>query len=91
MHQKACIPYPDTADYDTICSSFVNPMTACGFVDICLKNKVKAVIQDASASALGKMFNRLGSDNGLQIINIVRKEEQVKILKALGASYILNS
>lgn len=41
---KSCIVYPDSADYDTICSSYVNPLTACGFVDMCVKAGVGAVI-----------------------------------------------
>ena len=57
MKLKTCILYPDHADYDVICSSYVNPLTACGFVDMCVKGGVKTVIQDAAASALGKMFN----------------------------------
>lgn len=91
VHHKAVMTYPDTANYDHICSSFVNPVTVCGFLDICQKNGVKAVIQDAAASALGKMFNRICKDHNITVINIVRKEEQVTVLNALGATHILNS
>jgi len=59
VHQEALIHFPDTVDFDTISSSFVNPVTACGFVDTCHKKGVKAVIQDAAASALGRMFIKL--------------------------------
>jgi len=65
------IQYPSTANYDTIASSCVNPLTVCGFVDTCIKNKVTAVIQDAAASALGKQFIRLARVHGIHIINIV--------------------
>lgn len=41
---KTCILYPDSADYDVICSSYVNPLTACGFVDMCVKAGVKTVV-----------------------------------------------
>jgi len=37
------------------------------------------------------MFLRLCQENDIEIINIVRKEEQVTQLKEIGAKHILNS
>lgn len=37
------------------------------------------------------MFNRLLPPEGIEIINIVRKEEQVELLRKEGANFILNS
>ena len=37
------------------------------------------------------MVVRLAQQDGIPLINIVRKEEQVKILKDLGAEHVLNS
>jgi NADPH:quinone reductase len=37
------------------------------------------------------MVNILAREENLPLINIVRKEEQVKILKDLGAVHVLNS
>ena len=37
------------------------------------------------------MVVRLAQEDGIPLINIVRKEEQVKILKELGAEHVLNS
>jgi len=36
---------------------------------------VKAVIHTAAASALGKMMVRYFQENGIKVINIVRREE----------------
>ena len=58
---------------------------------MCVKAGLKTVIQDAAASALGKMFNKVASEHGVSIINIVRKEDQVKYLEEEGCKYILNS
>jgi NADPH2:quinone reductase len=37
------------------------------------------------------MVVRIAQEDGIPLINIVRREEHVKILKDLGAEYILNS
>jgi NADPH:quinone reductase-like Zn-dependent oxidoreductase len=37
------------------------------------------------------MVNILAREENLPLINIVRKEEQVKILKDLGAEHVINS
>jgi NADPH2:quinone reductase len=37
------------------------------------------------------MLNRICQSDGIDLINIVRKQEQVDILKAMGAKYICNS
>lgn len=37
------------------------------------------------------MFIRLAKKNGIETINIVRRQEQVDQLKELGATYVLNS
>ena len=84
--------YPGSVDFDKICSSIVNPLTASGFIDTCQKNKVTAVIQDAAASALGKQFIRLCKHYGITLINVVWREEQVELLKKEeGAEFVLNS
>ena len=49
------------------------------------------LIHDAAASALGRMLNRFAQNQDITVINIVRRQEQVDILKELGATYILNS
>lgn len=49
------------------------------------------MIVNAAASSLGRMLNRLIPQEGIDIINIVRKEEQAEVLRKEGANYILNS
>ncbi|CAI2374484.1 unnamed protein product [Moneuplotes crassus] len=83
--------YPDDADFDKICSSFVNPITVCTFLHHIEKNKYKAIIQTAASSSLGKMLHRLCLDKDVKIINIVRKDEQVKALEDLGSTHTVNS
>jgi len=69
----------------------VNPLTAIGMLDKAKQYKAQAVIQTAAASQLGRMVVRLAQEDNVPLINIVRREEQVKILKDLGAEHVLNS
>ncbi|GAA4941044.1 zinc-binding dehydrogenase [Algibacter agarivorans] len=71
--------------------SFINPLTASAFIDISKKGKHKAILLTAAASSLGKMVNRLGRNEGIQIINVVRRDSQVDLLKTQGADIVLNS
>jgi len=66
-------------------------MTALSFFDIAKSEKHAAIVSTAAASALGRMIIRLGRQNGLPVINIVRRQEQVELLESLGAQYVLNS
>lgn len=72
-------------------SSYVNPMTALSFVDNMKKDGFKGIIHTAAASNLGQMLNKICLADGINLINIVRKEEQVALLKDQGAKYVLNS
>jgi hypothetical protein len=49
------------------------------------------MIHLAAASNLGQMLNRVCMEDGIKLVNVVRKQEQVKILKDLGAEYVVNS
>ena len=71
--------------------SIINPITASAFIDIAKKGGHKAILLTAAASSLGKMVNNLGRSEGIQIINIVRRDQQVDLLKAKSADIVLNS
>ena len=71
--------------------SLVNPLTALSFFEIAAQNKHKAIINNAAASALGRMVELLGKKHGIPVINIVRSKEQVDNLRQLGSQHILNS
>jgi NADPH:quinone reductase-like Zn-dependent oxidoreductase len=69
----------------------INPLTASAFLEITKAGGHKAIVLTAAASALGQMVNRLGRSEGVQVINVVRRDAQVELLKAQGASVVLNS
>lgn len=51
----------------------------------------KALVHTAAASNLGQMLNKICIKDGIDLVNIVRKPEQVAILKGIGAKYVCDS
>jgi NADPH:quinone reductase-like Zn-dependent oxidoreductase len=88
---KMCIPLRKHVSLEQGAMLIVNPMTAWALLDIAKRGGHRVVVQSAAASALGRMLFRLGQRLGITIINIVRRQEQVDLLQALGANYVLNS
>ena len=71
-------------------------MTVIGMVETYKKlnlygQKPKGLINTAAASALGRMMNKYCQREGIALLNIVRRKEQVKILEEEGAKYIVNT
>ena len=83
------IPAGTTAAEGASC--FVNPMTALGMVETMRAEGHKALVHTAAASNLGQMLNRICIEDGIDLVNIVRKPQQEEILRKLGARYICNS
>ncbi len=85
-----CLPLGDVSSEDGA-SAFVNPMTALGFVETARMEGHDAIIHLAAASNLGQMLNRICQEDGMKLVNIVRKQEQVDLLKGMGADHVVNS
>ncbi len=85
------LPLPEDATSRDGASCFVNPLTALCFVETMKNEGHKAIVHTAAASNLGQMLNKICQADGVDLVNIVRRQEQVDILKGLGAKYIVNS
>jgi len=72
-------------------SCFVNPLTALGMTETMRMEGHTALVHTAAASNLGQMLNRVCIADGIDLVNIVRREEQVEILRKIGAKYVCNS
>lgn len=86
-----CLPLQDGTTAKEGASCFVNPLTSLGMVETMRMEGHKALVHTAAASNLGQMLNKICIADGVELVNIVRKQEQVDILKGLGAKYICNS
>ena len=72
-------------------SWFVNPLTALGMVATMRAEGHKALVHTAAASNLGQMLVKICLKDGVPLVNIVRKAEQVAVLKGIGATHVCNS
>jgi len=86
-----CLPHAEQTSAEQACSSFVNPLTALCMVETMRKEGHTALVHTAAASNLGQMLNRICINDGIELVNIVRKQEQVDILRELGAKIVVNS
>ena len=86
-----CMLLPEGTTPAEGASSFVNPLTALGMVETMRREGHKALVHTAAASNLGQMLNRICIQDGIGLVNIVRKKEQEEILRAIGAKHVCNA
>lgn len=86
-----CLVLPEGATAADGASCFVNPLTALGMVETMHREGHKALVHTAAASNLGQMLNRICIKDQIGLVNIVRKPEQVDLLKGLGARYVCDA
>lgn len=88
---KGTFAYPSDVAIEDSASHFVNPYTAMGILTTVRTHPgVKSFVHTAAASQLGQMMNKLALEDGdLTILNVVRREEQAVVLRALGATHVV--
>ena len=89
--KNSAIPLKKDVDTEQGSMLLVNPLSVMAMVDIAKKGKHKAIANTAAASALGQMLNTVCLDKKISLVNIVRREDQVELLKSQGAKYVVNS
>jgi NADPH:quinone reductase-like Zn-dependent oxidoreductase len=88
---QSCIPLNKNVSLEQGAMLIVNPLSALSILEIARSGKHRAIVSTAAASTLGQMLLRLGKRKDLPIIHVVRRQEQVDTLRALGGEYVLNS
>lgn len=86
-----CLRLPEGTTPAEGASCFVNPLTALGMVETMRREGHTALVHTAAASNLGQMLQRLCLKDGIDLVNIARKPEQVATLKSIGAKFVCNS
>jgi len=86
-----CIPLKAKLSFDQSAGLIVNPLTAFSLLETARKAGHPAAVQTAAASQLGRMLLAMAQEVDYPLINIVRRDAQVELLKARGAKYVLNS
>lgn len=88
---SSCLVMDDSTTSAEAASSFVNPLTVLGFIETMKMENHTAILHTAAASNLGQMLVKVCKDDSVPLVNIVRKSEQVDLLKNLGAEHVCNT
>jgi NADPH:quinone reductase len=91
VNVQSCLELKEGTTAKEGASSFVNPLTALAMVETMRAEGHKAIVHAAAASSLGQMLNRICMADGVDLVNIVRKDSQEKLLRDMGAKYVVNS
>jgi NADPH2:quinone reductase len=91
LHVSQCLAMHEGVTARESASCFVNPLTALGMVDTMRDEGFSALIHTAAASNLGQMLQKICIADGVDLVNIVRKPEQARLLREIGAAYVCDS
>jgi NADPH2:quinone reductase len=91
MKAKMCLLLPAGTTPAEGAACFVNPLTVLGMVDTMRNEGHTALVHTAAASNLGQMLNKLCLQDGIELVNIVRKPDQQKLLESQGAKHVCDS
>ncbi|MGB6043930.1 MAG: zinc-binding dehydrogenase [Pirellulales bacterium] len=86
-----CIPLKKDVSFEQGACLIVNPLTAMGLLETARRGGHAAAVHTAGASQLGRMMIAMAEQMNYPLVNLVRREEQVQLLRSLGATHVLNS
>jgi NADPH2:quinone reductase len=87
----ALVELPDNVSTAEGAALFINPLTALSMVETMRAEGHTALVHTAAASNLGQMLVRICAADGIGLVNVVRSDEQVQVLREIGASHVVNS
>jgi NADPH:quinone reductase-like Zn-dependent oxidoreductase len=86
-----CVPLRRNVSMEQGAMLLVNPLSALAILEIAGQGKHRAIVSTAAASALGGMLLKLGARRNIRIIHVVRRREQVELVRGRGGQFVLNS
>lgn len=88
---RQCLLLPAGVTAEQGASCFVNPLTALGMVETMREEGHSALVHTAAASNLGQMLVKICLQDGVELVNIVRRPEQADLLRGIGARHVVDS
>ena len=88
VRASQCLELPEGTDAADGASAFVNPLTALAMVETMRREGHTALVHTAAASNLGQMLNRICLEDGIPLVNIVRRPEQEALLRGARAAHV---
>ena len=72
-------------------AALINPLTLLAMIETMREEGHSALVHTAAASSLGQMLNRVCIEDGILLVNVVRRPEQVSLLTSQGALSVCDS
>jgi NADPH:quinone reductase-like Zn-dependent oxidoreductase len=91
LNVTQCLAMADGTTAAQAAAAFVNPLTALGMVETMKAEGHTALVHTVGMSNLGQMLNRICLADGVELVNIVRKPQQVEALREQGAKFVCDS
>jgi NADPH:quinone reductase-like Zn-dependent oxidoreductase len=91
VNASMCLVLPPGTSAEEGASSFVNPLTALGMIETMRREGHTGIVHTAGASNLGQMLVKLSLEEDVPLVAIVRKPEQVELLRSIGAVHVCDS
>ena len=88
---QECMPLADDVTATQGSALFCNPMTALAIAETVRLEGASALVHTAAASNLGQMLVKICLEDGIPLVNVVRRQEQANLLHGLGAEHVVNS
>ncbi|UUY08372.1 zinc-binding dehydrogenase [Pseudomonas sp. J452] len=85
-----CIPLLPWLDIEQGAMLMANPLSAWKLLDMARTRKARALANNGAASALGRCLLHLARKAGMTLINIVDRPEQARLLRELGAEWVID-
>jgi len=89
VKENDCIELDERIPTEQAACFSVNPFTAWAMIELAKDLGYNALIQNAASGQVGKFINALAAISGMEVINIVRKEEQLHSMKEAGYENVL--
>ena len=86
-----CLVLPNDVPLAQGAAAFVNPLTALAMVETMRLEGHSGLVHTAAASNLGQMLVKICLEDRVPLVNIVRKPEQARLLRELGARHVCDS
>jgi NADPH2:quinone reductase len=88
---ELCLLLPAGTSAADGASAFVNPLTALGMCETMRREGHRALVHTAAASNLGQMLNRVCIADGIGLVNVVRRDEHIALLRGEGARHVVST
>lgn len=85
-----CIELKEGMPMEQAAALCVNPFTAYALINIAKDRHASAIVQNGASGQVGIFIRRLAARAGIKVINVVRKNEHVELLKAEGEIHVLS-